>query len=117
MKNLSEKLLIGGMSSYNDPAMSFMTELFNKDRIKYVTIPFDEDVYRNYLEGIVICDISTRDYTKSFNEALKELGNLVYPVYSSYKKQNYSKPNYNKYSGTKFNSNMDNTLQQMRNKY
>ncbi len=117
MKNLSEKLLIGGMSSYNDPAMSFMTELFNKDRIKYVTIPFDEDVYRNYLEGIVICDISTRDYTKSFNEALKEFGNLVYPVYSSYKKQNYSKPNYNKYSGTKFNSNMDNTLQQMRNKY
>lgn len=117
MKNLSEKLLIGGMSSYNDPAMSFMTELFNKDRIKYVTIPFDEDVYRNYLEGIVICDISTKDYTKSFKEALKELGNLVYPVYSSYKKQNYSKPNYNKYNGTKFNSNMDNTLQKMRNKY
>ena len=39
MNYLNEKVLIGGMSVYNDPGMTYMTELFNKDTIKFVTIP------------------------------------------------------------------------------
>ena len=45
VKNLTSKAIIGGMSFYNDPAMSYMTELFNKEKIRACTIPFDENVY------------------------------------------------------------------------
>jgi hypothetical protein len=31
------------MSYFNDPAMSFMTELFDRNIIKYVSIPFEEE--------------------------------------------------------------------------
>lgn len=30
VKGVTEKAIIGGMAFYNDPAMSFMTELFNR---------------------------------------------------------------------------------------
>ena len=43
VKSLSIKAIIGGLSYYNDPAMSFMTELFNKDMVKACTIPFEEN--------------------------------------------------------------------------
>ena len=45
VKTLTEKAIVGGLAYYNDPAMSFMTELFNKETMKYYTIPFDIQVY------------------------------------------------------------------------
>lgn len=80
VKSLNAKVVIGGMAYYNDPAMSFMTELFNKDNIRYCTIPFDEQVYSKYLSGLVNCKVSTNGYTKNFMTALKQLGNMVYPL-------------------------------------
>ena len=38
VRSVTERTIIGGMAFYNDPAMSFMTELFNKDTIKYCSI-------------------------------------------------------------------------------
>ena len=38
VRGLSNKAIIGGMSFYNDPSMSYMTELFNKDNVKYLPI-------------------------------------------------------------------------------
>ena len=35
IRSLNAKTLIGGMSCYNSPNMTYMTELFNKDTIKY----------------------------------------------------------------------------------
>ena len=87
VKGLSSKVIIGGMSFYNDPAMSFMTELFNKDRVKACTIPFDDNVYSKYLEQVVNCQITIGGYPKSFMNNLKILGNMVYPLLS---KQTYS---------------------------
>ncbi len=116
VKNLSSKAVIGGMSFYNDPAMSYMTELFNKDKIKACTIPFDENVYSKYLEAIVNCVISINGYPKGFMNNLKMLGNMVYPLLS---KQTYNprtspaEANY----GNNFSTEMNNTLNQMRNKY
>ena len=49
LKKASEKVIIGGMSSYNDPAMTYMVELFDKNLIKYISIPFDEQVQIPYL--------------------------------------------------------------------
>lgn len=112
VRSLTPKTIIGGMSFYNDPAMSFMTELFNREKVKYCTIPFEEQTYSKYLEGLVNCKISLSGYSKEFMQSLKTLENMVYPLIGS--KQEY-KP-VNNYNNT-FSSDMNNTLNQMKNKY
>ena len=77
---LSPKMIIGGMSCFNDPSMTFSTELFDRLRIKYTTIPFEMQNYSAYLEALVNCNITLKKYTKLFNAKLKELGNMVYPL-------------------------------------
>ena len=113
--NLTNKVIIAGMSFYNDPAMSFMTELFNKDMVKYCVIPFDEKAYSKYLEAIVDCRVSYNSYPSNFINKLKTLGDMVYPLTSkqAYGKQTntYSKPN------NSFSNSMNNTLNKMRKKY
>lgn len=80
VKGLSPKVLIGGMAFYNDPAMSFITELFNKDNVKYSVVPFDIQVYARYLEGLVNCKVSTNGYPKNFMNSMKNLASMVYPL-------------------------------------
>ncbi len=117
VRSLTEKTIIGGMAYYNDPAMSFMTELFNKDMVAYCSIPFEEQAYAKYLEGLVNCKISVNGYSKNFMAALSKLANMVYPLigngYAPMQNQynNYSKPSNN------FSSSMNNTLNKMKNNY
>ena len=115
VRSLSIKAIIGGLSYYNDPSMSFMTELFNKDMVKACTIPFEDNAYSKYLEGIVNCNISLNGFSKAFLSKLKVLGDMVYPLTS---KQTYGKgqqiPNYNQNA---FSSSMNDTLNKMRKKY
>jgi len=113
VRSLSSKVLIGGISTYSDPAMSFMTELFNREAVTYCNIPFEEQTYARYLEGLVNCKISLKGYSKEFLNSLNELGNLVYPLIGS--KQAY-KPNTSYESGN-FSNNMNNTLDQMKKRY
>ena len=113
VRGLTSKVIIGGMSFYNDPSMSYMTELFNKDKIKACTLPFEDSTYSKYLETLVNCNISLSGYSKNFMNSLKILGNMVYPLQS---KQTYAKgPDYTKSST--FSDDMNNTLNQMRSKY
>ncbi len=112
IKSLNSKVIIGGMAYYNDPAMSFMTELFNKDSIRYCTIPFDEQVYAKYLEGLVNCKVSLNGYSKTFMQALKQLGNMVYPLLS-----NKYRPLETYQEKDTFSSQMSNTLEQMKRKF
>lgn len=112
VRGLTSKAIIGGLAFYNDPAMSFMTELFNKDNVKYCTIPFEEDVYSRYLEGVMDCEISINGYSKNFNMKLKELANMVYPLLG-----NKYKPMGDYSYNNKFSTNMNNTLEQMKNRY
>ena len=77
---LSPKVIIGGMAFYNDPTMSFMTELFDRTTVKYTTIPFEMQNYSAYLESLVNCNITLKPYTKLFNAKLKDLANIVYPL-------------------------------------
>ena len=111
--SISEKSLIGGMSSYSDPAMTYMTELFNRDTIRYITIPFDNQVYIKYLEGLANCKISTNGYPKSFMSSLNKLGDMVYPTVSG------KKSKYNDYSGNNnaFSKNTSSILDRMKKKY
>lgn len=115
VRGLSSKTIIGGISFYNDPAMSYMTELFNKDKVKACSIPFDESVYSKYLESIVNCVITISGYNKNFMNSLKILGNMVYPLLSkqTYGPKSSAEANY----GSNFSTEMNNTLNQMKKKY
>ena len=114
VRSITERTIIGGMAYYNDPAMSFMTELFNKDTIKYCTIPFEEQTYSRYLEGLVNCQISVNGYSKNFMMSLEKLANMVYPLLSNNDK---NVGRLNSYKANGFSNNMNETLNKMKNNY
>lgn len=93
VRGLSTKAIIGGMSCYNNPEMSYMRELFDKDKIQIITIPFDEDTLSKYLSGMVDCFVSTSGYTKQFLGELKRLGDHIYPLVTNKFKPDYTKRN------------------------
>ena len=116
IRGIRDETIIGGMAFYNDPAMSFMTELFDRDRIKYVSIPFEEETYVKYLEGVIECDISLKGYSKGFMQSLKELGNMIYPIVTTPQiknKKTYQPPSYSN-GGDNFSSSMNDTLNKMK---
>ena len=122
VRGLTDKAIIGGMSFYNEPSMSFMTELFNRDTVRYCSIPFEEQTYSKYLEGLVNCKISLNGYSKMFMQALKELTNMVYTLMGNKPTKNNkrSKDNYtpmNNYQSTNFSQGMNDTLNQMKRNY
>ena len=120
LKRVGAKDIIGGMAYYNDPEMSFMTELFNKDTVKYIEVPFYQDIYEKYLDGVVECDISIKKYSKDFMFILKNLAAMVYPESlnknSGYNGYNYNKKNKTQYSNG-FSSSVNNTLNNMKKNY
>ena len=119
VRNVTAKAIIGGMSIYNDPSMSFMTELFNKDLIKYCSIPFEIQTYSRYLEGLVDCSISLKGYSKSFLMYLSKLANMVYPLLNSgygKKANNINYADNKKQEEDKFSEQMNETLNKMKNK-
>ena len=114
IKGITDKTIIGGMAFYNDPSMSFMTELFDRNLIRYVSIPFEEETYIKYLENVIECNISLKGYSKGFMQTLRELGNMVYQVNN----MGYRPPTAKGYSnGNTFSPNMNATLNQMKNNY
>ena len=115
IRGVTDKTIIGGMAYYNDPAMSFMTELFDRSMIKYVSIPYDEEVYVQYLQNIIECNITLKGYSKIFMQTLKELGNMIYPVVNN--RGMYQPPSMNNSGGNVFTPNMNNTLDQMKRRY
>ncbi len=115
VRSISERVIIGGMSSYNDPSMSYMTELFDKDNIQYCAIPFDQETYSRYLDGLVNCEISTKGYPKNIMIGLEKLGNMIYPLLNNDKPAN----KFNTYNSktSNFSSGMNATLNKMKNRY
>lgn len=104
VRGLSEKAIIGGMSCYNDPEMSYMRNLFDKDKIPSIAISFDEDVLSKYLSGMVDCIVTTNGYSKQFMSDLKKLADMVYPLINSKGRIDYTKKN-------KFENNNEEELQ------
>ena len=114
IRGINDKTIIGGMAFYNDPAMSFMTELFDRTLIKYMSIPFEEETYIKYLENVIECNISLKGYSKGLLQSLKELGNMVYPIGGT----SYRPPTANGYNTQNtFSPGMTQTLNQMKNNY
>ena len=112
IRGIKDETIIGGIAFYNDPSMSFMTELFDRTKIKYVVIPFEQEIYTKYLEGIIECEVSLKGYSKEFLQSLKTLGNMVYNT----KNANSSKTGYVPPSlgENAFSNNMNNTLEKMK---
>ncbi len=75
---VSEKEIIGGMAFYNEPAMSYMKQLFNKNTIRYMVIPFDEDICTRYIKGVSQCEISLNGYSNEFLQILGVLADNIY---------------------------------------
>lgn len=112
IKSVPIKTLIGGISKYNDPSMSYMKDLFDKDNVPYCVIPFEVQNYIKYLDAVITCTISLNGYTKSFMSALKQLCNMIYPLIN---KQTYT-PRGDKYKSD-FSNEMNDTLKKMKRKY
>lgn len=112
VRGINDRTIIGGMAYYNDPAMSFMTELFDKNTIRYITIPFNEEVYTKYLENVINCEVSIKGYPKNIIQIFNELSNMVYPLISG--RGAYTPPKLEKNG---FSASMNSTLNQMKNKY
>ena len=112
VRGINDKTIIGGMAYYNDPAMSFMTELFDKNTIRYIAIPFNEEVYSKYLENVINCEIAVKGYPKNIIQIFNELSNMVYPLVSG--KSTYVPP---RVETNGFTPSMNSTLNQMKNRY
>lgn len=112
IKSVPIKTIIGGISKYNDPSMSYMKDLFDRDSVPYCIIPFEEQNYIKYLDAIITCNISLNGYTKSFMTALKQLCNMIYPLIN---RQTYS-PIGNQ-NGNDFSTEMNDTLKRMKKRY
>ena len=124
IRGLNEEMIVGGMSTYNDPEMSIQDRLFDMKTISKTIIPFDMEAYSNYLSGIANCEISTRGYNKVFLNCLNRLADQVYPVISggTLKRRNREKANNSGYmnyeqNGSRFSNNMSNTLDEMKRQY
>ncbi len=116
VRSVTDRTIIGGMAYYNDPAMSFMTELFNKDIVQYCSIPFEEQAYSKYLEGLINCKISTNGYSKNFMMALSKLASMVYPLIGNGNAQ--MQKGYNNYTNNNnFSNSMNDTLNKMKSNY
>ena len=112
IRSVSVKTLIGGISKYNDPSLTIMKDLFDKDKVSYCSIPFETQNYIKYLDSLITCNVSMNGYTKSLIAALKELCGMIYPLIS---KPVYS-PRGDKYKDN-FSNQMNDTLNKMKRKY
>lgn len=113
-KELNEDILVGGISIYNDASMTVRKELFNRKTVKRITIPFETETYLRYLNGLVICDVSLKGYSKKILQSLKQLATSVYSTLNSSNGGKYTPPSV---KNTTFSSSMNSTLEQMSKRY
>ena len=86
LKKLDAKMIIGGMSKYNEPSMTLQRDLFDPKKVKSVIIPFDNQTYTKYLESIALCQVSVNGYDKDVIDGLEKVKSLVYPLVSGGKR-------------------------------
>lgn len=121
IRGLTPKAIIGGISCYNDPEMSYMRNLFDKDKIPAISISFDADVLARYLSGMVDCIVTTNGYSRQFMAELKELADMVYPLINSRIRTDYTRnnkfANNGEESRSSFSNSMNNTLERMKRQF
>ena len=117
LRGIAARQIVGGMSNYNNPEMSIMTELFDRNAIVPIEIPFDVEAYAKYLEGLAECEITTYKYPKEFQSILKKLAAVIYPLLPSGEGKGQAKyaTGYQYTNG--FSNSVNNTLNTMKKNY
>ncbi len=73
LDGISVRQLIGGLAFYNDPSMTYMQQLFEKNGARYTTISYDQQAYEVYLQDIAKYQISIDDNSSEFRSELERL--------------------------------------------
>lgn len=79
VESITIKDILGGVAFYNDPNMYYMKQLFDKNIVKYLTIPFKEEVYEIYIEQVANCNIRIQDYDDEILSIFKQLSRNIFP--------------------------------------
>lgn len=79
IRGLTKTKMVGGISTYNNAQMTERVELFDKDRVKVFSVPFDIQAYQKYLENIVHCKFEMAGYPKEMVKDLKLIAENLYP--------------------------------------
>lgn len=79
VESITIKDILGGVAFYNDPNMYYMKQLFDKNMVKYLTIPFMEEVYEIYIEQVANCNIRIQDYDDEILSIFKQLSRNIFP--------------------------------------
>ncbi len=120
IKGINPDALLGALSTYKDPGMEYMVDLYGKGDVKLFTVPFDVEAYSKYLGSIAECKISLTGYSKNILTSLKEIAAYIYPIINGNKNKKspgYMSPSLNNYGVSPFNGDVNNTLNQMKNRY
>ena len=120
IKGINPDALLGALSTYKDPSMEYMVDLYGKGDVKLFTVPFDIEAYSKYLGSIAECRISLTGYSKNILTSLKEIAAYIYPIINGNKNKKspgYMPPSLNNYGVSPFNGDVNNTLNQMKNRY
>ena len=80
VNELNERKLISAMSVYNSPDTTYQLDLFNRYKIGYLTIPFEEKNYSKYLDELADCKLTIRGYSKNLISSFNKLAKFVYPI-------------------------------------
>ena len=80
--SINERSIVAAMSVYNSPDTTYQLDLFDRNKIEYFIVPFEEKNYCKYLEEVVKCRLTIRGYTKSLLSSLNKLAKSVYPINS-----------------------------------
>lgn len=79
LEGITEREILSGLAFYNDATMSYTKKIFEKENVQYITIPFFEKIYKEYINMIIKCDINIESYPFAFLEILNDLADEVYP--------------------------------------
>ena len=83
---LNDRILISALSVYNSPDTTYQMDLFNRDTIQYLTIPFEERNYCKYLGELAKCKLRVSGYSKSLLSSFNKLSKMIYPIGKKRKK-------------------------------
>ena len=76
---ISVSKIVENMVLYSNPEMTFIEELLPRN-VKRFVIPFDEQNYLRYLEGLFNSRLNFSGYSEEFKQAMATLVHSIFPV-------------------------------------
>ena len=80
VSSINEKAIVAAISVYNSPDTTYQLDLFDRNKVEYFLVPFEEKNYCKYLDEIIRCKLSIRGYSKNLLNSLNKLAKSVYPI-------------------------------------